>query len=84
HDLNPHLVIRGHFHAGGLEHHGLNGNLYVNFPNNHPVTKFAGGPYAIDIYCPVYGHPITDGALSGTFFYEHIESGALYLQDLIV
>ncbi|KPY86507.1 TonB-dependent siderophore receptor [Pseudomonas syringae pv. tagetis] len=84
HDSITQLELRGQFDAVGLQHDVLIGTEYENYRKNERVTTIAGGPYAIDIYSPVYGQPKPDGARSGTDFYEHIESRALNLQDQIV
>ncbi|PCR97365.1 TonB-dependent siderophore receptor [Pseudomonas fluorescens] len=84
HDSITQLELRGLFDLGSWQHELLIGSEYENFRKNERVTTIAGGPYAIDIYNPVYGQPKPDGARSGTDFFEHVESHALNLQDQIV
>jgi iron complex outermembrane receptor protein len=81
---SPKLELRGLFDLGPWQHELLIGTEYENFRKNERVTTIAGGPYAIDIYKPIYGQPKPDGARSGTDFFEHVESHALNLQDQIV
>ncbi|WP_236193227.1 TonB-dependent siderophore receptor [Pseudomonas glycinae] len=84
HDSITQLELRGLFDLGTWQHELLIGSEYENFRKNERVTTIAGGPYAIDIYNPVYGQPKPNGARSGTDFFEHVESHALNLQDQIV
>ena len=84
HDSITQLELRGLFDLGSWQHELLIGSEYENFRKNERVTTIAGGPYAIDIYNPVYGQPKPDSARSGTDFFEHVESHALNLQDQIV
>ncbi|MBZ9783728.1 TonB-dependent siderophore receptor [Pseudomonas sp. REP124] len=78
------LELRGFFDLGSWQHELLIGSEYENYRKDERVTTIAGGPYAIDIYQPVYGQPKPDGARSGTDFFEHVESRALNLQDQII
>ncbi|MBX9405151.1 TonB-dependent siderophore receptor [Pseudomonas baetica] len=84
HDSITQLELRGLFDLGPWQHELLIGTEYENYRKNERVTTFAGSPYAIDIYRPIYGQPKPDGARSGTDFFEHVESHALNLQDQIV
>lgn len=84
HDSITQLELRGLFDLGTWQHELLIGSEYENFRKNERVTTIAGGPYAIDIYNPVYGQLKPNGARSGTDFFEHVESHALNLQDQIV
>lgn len=84
HDSITQLELRGLFDLGPWQHELLIGTEYENFRKNERVTTIAGGPYAIDIYNPVYGQPKPNGARSGTDTFEHVESHALNLQDQIV
>ncbi|WP_085685739.1 MULTISPECIES: TonB-dependent siderophore receptor [unclassified Pseudomonas] len=84
HDSITQLELRGLFDLGTWQHELLIGSEYENFRKNERITTIAGGPYAIDIYNPVYGQPKPNGARSGTDFFEHVESHALNLQDQIV
>lgn len=84
HDSITQLELRGFFDIGSWQHELLIGSEYENFRKNERVTTIAGGPYAIDIYRPIYGQPKPNGARSGTDLFEHVESQALNLQDQIV
>ncbi|MGF6154635.1 TonB-dependent siderophore receptor [Pseudomonas fluorescens] len=84
HDSITQLELRGLFDIGSWQHELLIGSEYENFRKNERVTTIAGGPYAIDIYDPVYGQPKPDGKRSGPDFFEQVESQALNLQDQIV
>lgn len=84
HDSITQLELRGLFDLGPWQHELLIGTEYENFRKNERVTTIAGGPYAIDIYKPIYGQPKPNGARSGTDTFEHLESHALNLQDQIV
>lgn len=84
HDSITQLELRGLFDLGSWQHELLIGSEYENYRKNERVTNIAGGPYAIDIYHPVYGQPKPDGKRSGSDFFEHVESRALNLQDQIV
>lgn len=84
HDSITQLELRGLFDIGSWQHELLIGSEYENFRKNERVTTIAGGPYAIDIYNPVYGQPKPDGKRSGPDFFEQVESQALNLQDQIV
>jgi iron complex outermembrane receptor protein len=84
HDSITQLELRGLFDLGSWQHELLIGSEYENFRKNERVTTIAGGPYAIDIYQPVYGQPKPNGKRSGTDLFEHVESRALNLQDQIV
>jgi iron complex outermembrane receptor protein len=84
HDSITQLELRGLFDLGSWQHELLLGSEYENYRKNERVTTVAGGPYAIDIYHPVYGQAKPDGARSGSDFFEHVESQALNLQDQIV
>jgi iron complex outermembrane receptor protein len=84
HDSITQLELRGLFDLGLWQHELLIGTEYENYRKDERVTTVAGGPYAIDIYKPVYGQPKPNGARSGTDFFEHVESHALNLQDQIV
>jgi iron complex outermembrane receptor protein len=84
HDSITQLELRGLFDLGPWQHELLIGTEYENFRKNERVTTIAGGPYAIDIYKPIYGQPKPNGARSGSDFFEHVESHALNLQDQIV
>ncbi|APC15872.1 TonB-dependent receptor [Pseudomonas frederiksbergensis] len=84
HDSITQLELRGLFDIGSWQHELLIGSEYENFRKNERVTTLAGGPYAIDIYNPVYGQPKPDGKRSGPDFFEQVESQALNLQDQIV
>ncbi|KHA74856.1 TonB-dependent receptor [Pseudomonas chlororaphis] len=84
HDSITQLELRGLFDLGPWQHELLIGTEYENFRKNERVTTIAGGPYAIDIYKPIYGQPKPNGARSGTDFFEQVESHALNLQDQIV
>ncbi|MEB0044276.1 MULTISPECIES: TonB-dependent receptor [unclassified Pseudomonas] len=84
HDSITQLELRGVFDLGSWQHEVLIGSEYENYRKNERVTTFAGGPYAIDIYRPIYGQPKPDGARSGSDFFEHVESQALNLQDQII
>ncbi|ROM98747.1 TonB-dependent siderophore receptor [Pseudomonas brassicacearum] len=84
HDSITQLELRGLFDIGSWQHELLIGSEYENFRKNERVTTLAGGPYAIDIYDPVYGQPKPDGKRSGPDFFEQVESQALNLQDQIV
>ena len=84
HDSITQLELRGLFDLGPWQHELLIGTEYENFRKNERVTTIAGGPYAIDIYKPIYGQPKPNGPRSGTDFFEHVESHALNLQDQII
>lgn len=84
HDSITQLELRGLFDIGRWQHELLIGSEYENFRKNERVTAIAGGPYAIDIYHPVYGQPKPDGKRSGPDFFEQVKSQALNLQDQIV
>ncbi|WP_339511860.1 TonB-dependent siderophore receptor [Pseudomonas sp. RL_15y_Pfl2_60] len=84
HDSITQLELRGLFDIGDWQHELLIGTEYENYRKNERVTTIAGGPYAIDIYNPVYGQPKPDGASSGSDFYQLVKSQALNLQDQIV
>lgn len=84
HDSITQVELRGLFDLGSWQHELLIGSEYENYRKNERVTNIAGGPYAIDIYHPVYGQPKPDGKRSGSDFFEHVESRALNLQDQIV
>lgn len=84
HDSITQLELHGLFDLGPWQHELLIGSEYENFRKNERVTTIAGGPYAIDIYNPVYGQPKPDGKRSGPDFFEHVQSQALNLQDQIV
>ena len=84
HDSITQLELRGLFDLGAWQHELLIGTEYENYRKDERVTTIAGGPYAIDIYKPVYGQPKPNGARSGTDFFEHVESHALNLQDQII
>ncbi|POA32343.1 MULTISPECIES: TonB-dependent siderophore receptor [unclassified Pseudomonas] len=84
HDSITQLELRGLFDIGSWQHELLIGSEYENFRKNERVTTIAGGPYAIDIYDPVYGQPKPDDKRSGPDFFEQVESQALNLQDQIV
>ncbi|CAI9000049.1 Metal-pseudopaline receptor CntO [Pseudomonas sp. IT-P12] len=84
HDSITQLELRGLFDLGSWQHELLVGSEYENYRKDERVTTLAGGPYAIDIYQPVYGQAKPNGARSGTDFFEHVESHALNVQDQIV
>jgi len=84
HDSITQLELRGLFDLGPWQHELLIGTEYENFRKNERVTTLAGGPYAIDIYHPIYGQAKPNGARSGTDFFEHVESHALNVQDQII
>ncbi|MBJ7373830.1 MAG: TonB-dependent siderophore receptor [Pseudomonas sp.] len=84
HDSITQLELRGLFDLGPWQHELLIGTEYENYRKDERVTTIAGGPYAIDIYKPVYGQPKPNGVRSGTDFFEHVESHALNLQDQII
>ncbi|WP_095148509.1 TonB-dependent siderophore receptor [Pseudomonas sp. Irchel s3a18] len=84
HDSITQLELRGLFDIGSWQHELLIGSEYENLRKNERVTTLAGGPYAIDIYNPVYGQPKPDGKRTGPDFFEQVESRALNLQDQIV
>ncbi|SNY46384.1 iron complex outermembrane recepter protein [Pseudomonas sp. LAMO17WK12:I6] len=84
HDSITQLELRGLFDLGPWQHELLIGTEYENYRKNERVTTIAGGPYAIDIYKPIYGQPKPNGPRSGTDFFEHVESHALNLQDQII
>ncbi len=84
HDSITQLELHGLFDLGSWQHELLIGGEYENFRKNERVTTIAGGPYAIDIYHPIYGQPKPDGKRSGPDFFEQVQSQALNLQDQIV
>lgn len=84
HDSITQLELRGLFDIGDWQHELLIGTEYENYRKNERVTTIAGGPYAIDIYNPVYGQPKPNGTRSGSDFYQQVKSQALNLQDQIV
>ncbi|MBN6774659.1 TonB-dependent siderophore receptor [Pseudomonas granadensis] len=84
HDSITQLELRGLFDLGPWQHELLLGTEYENFRKNERVTTLAGGPYAIDIYNPIYGQAKPNGARSGTDFFEQVESHALNVQDQII
>ncbi|HWT68037.1 MAG TPA: TonB-dependent siderophore receptor [Pseudomonas sp.] len=84
HDSITQLELRGFFDLGSWQHELLIGSEYENYRKDERVTTIASGPYAIDIYQPIYGQPKPGGARSGTDFVEHVESRALNLQDQII
>lgn len=82
HDSITQAELDGLVSFAGFEHQLLLGSEYERYGKHERVTAIAG-PYAIDLYHPVYGQPKPTGARSGTDFYEQVQSRALYLQDQI-
>ena len=83
HDSITQLELRGLFDIGSWQHELLIGTEYEDYRKKERVTAIAG-PYAIDLYNPVYGQPKPNGLRSGTDFFEQTKSHALNLQDQIV
>ena len=83
HDSITQLELRGMFDIGSWQHELLIGTEYEDYRKKERVTNIAG-PYAIDLYNPVYGQPKPNGLRSGTDFFEQTKSHALNLQDQII
>ncbi len=83
HDSITQFELRGLFDIGSWQHELLIGTEYEDYRKKERVTAIAG-PYAIDLYNPVYGQPKPNGLRSGTDFFEQTKSHALNLQDQIV
>lgn len=84
HDSITQLELRGRFDIGSWQHELLIGTEYEDYRKKERVTTIAGGPYAVDLYNPVYGQPKPNDKRSGTDFFEQVKSQALNLQDQIV
>ncbi len=83
HDSITQLELRGMFDIGSWQHELLIGTEYEDYRKKERVTNIAG-PYAIDLYNPVYGQPKPNGLRTGTDFFEQTKSHAFNLQDQII
>ncbi len=84
HDSITQLELRGLVDVGSWQHQLLIGSEYERYRKNERVTTVSGGPYAINVYRPVYGQAKPNGLAGSTDFRDTVKSQALNLQDQIV